>query len=235
MRTAQWVAMVALAAVTVLSGCLGPFSIIVASGTFSDRSRFSPSGTGFAVLDETAERTGDDGQRVIEERAEPRVVVVLTGTVFDPETDLAGLPHREQADLVRDLRDSDLLIIQDLPASLARPDQELSSSRPSSDTDQFTFFVQRGTVSALRNASASDTPPLGTRQTVTLLPSVVDLRALGRIDLQPITVDVQRGAGQGGAVNPATGSVTVRASVPILQERLGESNARFIKQVLRDL
>ncbi len=211
--------------------CAGPFALIVASGQFADRTTFSPNGTGFVVLDNRREVRHPDGSVTLEERGEPRVVVVLVATQFDPEVDLAAMPLADQEDLLGALRVADMLVIQDLAASRVAAGTALKSSVPSTSEDTFTFLLQRPTVSTATNQELEGAPAIGTLRTVTLDVSQVNLRALGRMAFN-VRLDAQEGPSQEDGLNPSTGTVQVNANLPIIQERVGRSNVAFIKRAL---
>ena len=240
-----WWWVLALALVQACAGqgaCVGPFALIVATGQFKDRTVFSPNGTGFVVLDRRREVRQPDGSITVEERDDPRVIVVLTAVQFDPEVDLAAMPPAHQEDLLGALRVGDMIILQDLAASRVSPGITLESNRPSTGRDTFTFFLQRPKVAGATTSSWEDAPPIGTRRR-TAASSAGSAesppQALGRVDFN-LELQAERGAdqepaeGQGVAVAPSTGTVDLRCNLPVIQERVGRSNVAFIKRALRE-
>lgn len=222
--------------VGLLAGCYVPFSLITSDANLQDKSSFSPTQTGFAVLDDHVTVDAGMGAQEIRQRPEARVIVFLSGTRFDPEVDLASMPARDLEDLIRQVRRSDLVLIENLPASAVRPNTSLNASIPNGPTDQFTFVLQRANVGFKRNLTFAETPivEFGSRQSVTAQAVSVDLREYGRLDLNPITLTLARGSTQPDSAPVSTGSVTIHAVVPIISERLGMSNLALLRQAVRE-
>ncbi|MBI5494411.1 MAG: hypothetical protein HY904_05240 [Deltaproteobacteria bacterium] len=216
------------------SGCFGPFSLIQVTANLEDKTQFNPNQTGFVVVDEFQEVTAADGTVTQRERAVPRIIVVLSRVRFDPEQDLAALPSDDRLNLVQELRRNDLVIFSDIPADRAKAGTVLQSNKPSGPADEFTFLLQRGNVGFRRNATYADVPPFADQQGVTLEFVTVNLREYGRLDLTPISLRFERGANQPAEAPASTGRVTIRATLPVINERLGESNLAVIREAVRD-
>ncbi len=214
-------------------GCIGPFSLVSTTETLSDRGQFDPSQTGFAVVDRTTSVDGGAGAARVVDRPEPRVAIFLSGARFDPEEDLAALPAAAQEDLLHQVRRTDVMVLENLPLSLLSPNNQLSAAQPNTPSDQFTFVLQRGNVGFRRNQTYADVQPFGSNQVVTAQASGVNTAAFGRLEFSDVTVNITQGANQPDSATVATGRIIMRVSVPVLPERLAESNLRFLRQALR--
>lgn len=214
-------------------GCVGiPFALLLpVEGTFSDSSTLGPFQTGFAVYDRYQAVTDpSDGSVSIQERDEGRVTVFLSAASFDPFRDLASLSAQELENLRQDVRTSDLVVIRDLGASRVGSGRRVSASTPP-QTGEFNFLLRRAPPNPYRrNPTYSDIRPLGSAQKVVLEISTVTLEDLGRLEVQPLTLEVGKGPDQTDGVT--TGEVRMRFNVPFIPERLGESNLAVLEPAL---
>jgi hypothetical protein len=189
-------------------------------GKIDDRT-FDPAGTAFAYVDQR----GDD----LVEDPRPRVVVVLTWLVFNPESDLNDLsgPELEAYAHELELRDAMTLVFDD--QGTLQSGVEMVSVREGAaeiETGPLTAVVHMAPDRLDAQSSFGDFAPFGSKRTTTVTLSAVDFRSdnphlAGEVELAfaPTPSDP--------ALN-RQGTYSGTFDAPVVNERVAESNLSLL-------
>ncbi|MEW5849232.1 MAG: hypothetical protein AB2A00_10475 [Myxococcota bacterium] len=211
-----------------LNSCVLGLGSIRAEGRFTDNTDFGasffPNGTGFAVYDRFVTR--DDG--TVDQRPEGQVRLFLSGASFDPTTDLQALGAAELEDLIQQVRTRDLLIISELTATAVAASGVLEATQPPAE-GPFNFLARR--AAGFLAPNSEPTPPMGSRLTLRLTFTAVDLRDYGRVVVEPALLKAEQGEDQ--TARASTGEITLHINIPVIPERLAESNLELLSRAWR--
>lgn len=184
---------------------------------------FEPGGTVFAYLDERA----DDLTADLTEDNDPRLVVVMTWILFDPNGDLNELEGSALADYAHELKLRDALA--------------LVFDRVSALEDKATFSttlasgVEKGALSSrvhlapeplTRTSTYADVEPLASRRTTDVTVTADLLGESSPTLAADVTIQYERAESDRGTARE--GSFTGRFTAPLVEERVAEQNLALL-------